>query len=200
MLVFGSGLAVAPSMANDCVAYMSETGPGVAISTSWLPYGTRCEGFEFLGPSSAAFTAWLTTLTVILGVGVWRRVVPAVRGAGIAVCVVGAFGLIGHQVGGMIVTFVPGIIVTAPLVFALDAHGRGNIVATLTLSATLPFAAVVAYTIPWLAEAPAAGVACAALIGAVLSVGVETLRVRRGDGQLPFIPTEALFRPGPPES
>ena len=129
--------------------------------------------------------AWLAASTVIFGVVAWLRRVPAVRGAGIAVCVVGVFGLIGHQIGGIDAAALDSIVLTSSLVFALDASWRRNALASLALSAVLPFAAIIAYGVAFVFEMYAAGVACAAFAGAVLAAGVESAldRTLKGVGR-----------------
>src|SRR4051812_15866315 len=93
VLVVGSGLAAVGYAANDpCLTYNTETS-SVTRSYRLLPYGSDCQ-VHFSGPGTSEFIAWLAATALILGVAVWFRRSAAVRGAAMAVCVVGVLGIV----------------------------------------------------------------------------------------------------------
>lgn len=170
--IVASGLASLPyADANGvCGPYFSETSD-VVIEQRWFPYGTDCVGFRFFGPGALGLTAAFSVTTIIVGLTVWLRRKAWVRGAALAIAVVAIFGLLANPQGFGFGAFVT-LIVSVPLIVAADFRFREHFLASPMLSVVLPLGAMFAWGFVYLAGMPIAGVACAALVGALASVAV----------------------------
>jgi hypothetical protein len=180
--VIGSGLAAIPYGENDPCIGGYET-----LDTDWaiqlVPYGTRCEyetpsgrtDVRELSPSVGVAVAWWVASALVL-VGVLRfRRYASVRGTGLALGVLGAFGLAWHQsefIGAVILPVVLGLPLWCVAAWLLQPGRSWG--TPIVLSIALPFTVLFAWTLLGFSGWPEAGV----LFGLLAGAGVATVAER----------------------